>query len=85
MTETRLLTFRSVTAAMNALRRLQRAQIPAQLRRSGRVPSSGGCGYALQISAADVRDALFILRRERFDFGKLLRRDAQGHWTEETP
>lgn len=82
MTQSCLLTFRSVTAAMNALQRLRRAFFSAELRRAPRMGNSGGCGYALRLSEKDAADALAILRREGYSFGKLLRRNERGAWTE---
>ncbi len=75
-------TFRSVTAAMNALRRLDRAWIHTELVRTPRVLSAKGCGYSLRVRRGELADCLALLRREDYGFSRVFRRESDGSWAE---
>ena len=77
-------TFRSITAAQNAARALERAGIPSQVLRTPRALQEQGCGYCVRAPAEP--DAIRqLLTAALIAFRRLYRRGADGVWQEAEP
>lgn len=66
-----LITFRSVTYAQKAERRLKGAGIDCTLQRTPRELSEQGCGYCLRLRGTDTAAAVTLLRENQLAFGKV--------------
>ncbi len=75
-------TFQSMTRAQTAQAVLTRHGLFSALRRTPKVLTAQGCGYALRLAAADGPAAAALLRREGSQFGRCFRLYADG-WMEE--
>lgn len=75
-------TFRSVTAAQNGAKRLEKAGISAVMVRTPRNLQKQGCGYSLRVRAAQYRTARQILSQEGTAFQRIYTRLPDGSWEE---
>lgn len=66
-----LITFRSVTPAQRGDILLRRAGFKCSLRRTPRWMEERGCGYSVQVRAADVYDCVALLRGNKVLFRKV--------------
>lgn len=65
------ITFRSVTYAQRGAKILKRSGMDCLLRRTPKIITSNGCGYCLQIQAADVSEAMMLLHGAQLQYGKV--------------
>ncbi len=79
-----LITFRSITAAMQGERVLRAADISCTLLRTPPALRQYGCGYALRLTR-HANTAAELLRRNDVVFRRRYRRTSGGAWTEVTP
>lgn len=79
-----LITFRSITAAMQGERVLRAADIPCTLLRTPPALRQYGCGYSLRLTRSGDA-AIELLRRRNVVFRRRYRRASGGAWTEVTP
>ncbi len=77
-------TFRSVTAAMQGNRVLERAGIPAVLSRSPKALQQQGCGYCLRLGERHFFGAKDALLQAEADFIKIYLKTQRGQWQEVT-
>ena len=63
-----LITVGSVTYAQKARKILLRNGIEAKLTKTDKEMVSRGCAYAVEISAADIYEAIRLLRENSIDF-----------------
>lgn len=75
-------TFRSVTAAMQAQKKLSDAAIRAAMMRTPTQLRKQGCGYSLRVSEEAFAAARAILLHGGQSFQKCYRRDDGGAWQE---
>ena len=66
-----MITFRSVTFAQKAERRLKGAGIDCILQRTPKELSERGCGYCLRLQGRDAVAAVNLLRENQLSFGKV--------------
>lgn len=78
-------TFRSVTAAMDAVRLLQRVGIRAGLLRTPESIRSRGCGYSLKLNARHMADAKRHLQEHGVPFERIFRKGEGVRWQEAAP
>lgn len=76
------ITFRSVTYAQRGERILKRSGMDCLLRRTPRVLAQSGCGYCLQIRAADVSEAMALLHGAQLQYGKVYAMEHSGSYEE---
>ena len=79
------MTFRSMTAAQQALFELSRAGIAARLIRTPKQISSTGCGYALRIGADSAQSAVLTLRQSGLGFERMIQTQPGGYSREVRP
>ncbi len=75
-------TFRSMTAAQQAVMELNKSGLFASLLRAPRALSSMGCGYAVRVSLQNGTAAALVLRKAGIIFAKTFQMDASGVWRE---
>ncbi len=75
-------TFRSITAAQNGAKQLEKAGIIAVTVRTPRNLQKQGCGYSLRVRAAHFRTAQQILTQAGAGFRKIYTRLPNGTWQE---
>lgn len=73
-------TFRSVTAAMEGQKKLERVGIRASMVRTPIGLREQGCGYSLRVSAYAAAEA--ILSQGEKHYQKCYRRSTDGKWQE---
>lgn len=79
------LTFRSVTAAMEAGRLLERAGLSARLLRTPEQLRSRGCGYSLRMRIQDLPEGKLLLNQYGAAPEKYFQELASGSWQEVAP
>lgn len=75
-------TFRSMTAAQQAVMELKKSGLFASLLRAPRALSSMGCGYAVRVAFQNGSAAALVLRHTAADFTKIFQSDTSGGWRE---
>lgn len=75
-------TFRSMTAAQQAVAELNKSGLSAYLLRAPRALSSMGCGYAVRIAFQNGQMAASVLRKSGVSFTKCFQMGASGAWKE---
>lgn len=75
-------TFRSVTAATQASRALERAGITSLMVRTPGELRQMGCGYSLRVKERLLHEAQRVLSQEKIAYRRLFRRDADNRWQE---
>lgn len=76
------LTFRSVTAAMQAQKKLGDAAIRATMMRTPSQLRKQGCGYSLHVAESAFAAARAVLLHGEQSFQKCYRREEGGAWQE---
>lgn len=69
-----LFTFRSLTQTQTAQRTLRQHGISAGMQRSPKKLSKNGCAYALNISEAQLHEAIRLFRERNLQFNALYRK-----------
>ena len=64
------ITFRSVTYAQRGEQALKKGGLKCRLRRTPRWMEERGCGYGVEVTAFDLREALEDLRRQQIPWRK---------------
>lgn len=75
-------TFRSMTAAQQAVMELKKSGLFASLLRAPRALSSMGCGYAVRVAFQNGSAAALVLRHASVAFTKTFQADKSGGWRE---
>lgn len=75
-------TFRSVTAAMQAQKKLSAAAIRTGMMRTPSQLRKQGCGYSLRVAEGSFAAARAILMHGEQSFQKCYRREENGAWQE---
>lgn len=75
-------TFRSMTAAQQAVMELNKSGLFASLLRAPRALSSMGCGYAVRISFQNGPAAALVMQKADIVFAKSFQMDTSGNWRE---
>lgn len=78
-------TFRSVTAAMQGGRALERAGITSYTHRTPKYLRQQGCGYSLRVRGEALAAAKLALEREGIAHNKIYRREGETQWQEVAP
>lgn len=78
-------TFRSVTAAQSAAKRLEQAGIAAAMLRTPRALQKQGCGYSLRVRAGQFSEARALLTRLSVPFQRIYGKLPEGRWEEVRP
>ena len=66
-----LITFRSITYAQRAEQTLMALGKKSRLRRTPRWMEDRGCGYGLEVTAAEVGELLAVLRQQQIPWGRV--------------
>lgn len=74
-----LFTFRSITRAQRGQELLERIGIRCRLRRTAAALAEQGCGYVLEVPAAQGRAALEALRQNEIPFQRAYVREGGGY------
>ncbi len=77
-------TFRSVTAATQASRALERAGITTLMVRTPAELRQMGCGYSLRVKERLLQEAQQVFAQEEIAYKHLFRRKPGEHWQEVT-
>lgn len=77
-----MITFRSVTAAMQGAQLLRGAGVGAAMVRTPQSLRRRGCGYSLRLGAKDLPAALALLAEQQTGFQGIYRREPDGTWKE---
>ena len=78
-------TFRSVTAAQSAAKRLEQAGIAAAMLRTPRGLQKQGCGYSLRVRAGQFSEAHRLLTQFSAPFQRIYGKAPGGRWEEVRP
>lgn len=65
------ITFRSITRAQRGEELLEQIGIRCRMQRTPAILAQQGCGYVLQVSAAQLREAVEALRQNGITFGRV--------------
>lgn len=72
------ITFRSITAAQQAVLSLQKSGVSASLIRMPRFASSNGCGYAVTFQERDRKSVEYVFQRDGISYSRVLRIHTNG-------